>query len=145
MFFIYTVMKHWSRLHREVIDSHPWKDPRSGWRGTEQPDLIAGTFKGPFQPNCSVILWRYCLCWQLGSLLWQRSGLACSILPWVVLLQSYCTGGTLFPSFLILKSNPLLSQVFLLSKWPQTESFGVFFLFILEITLFDQSAPNCFF
>ena len=29
------VVRHWHRLPREVVGAHPWRHPRSGWRGSE--------------------------------------------------------------------------------------------------------------
>ena len=36
------IVKHWHRLPREVWISHPWRQSRSGWRGSEYPDVAVG-------------------------------------------------------------------------------------------------------
>ena len=34
-FLTLRTVKHWHRLPREVVVPHPWRHPRSGWRGSE--------------------------------------------------------------------------------------------------------------
>ena len=36
-FFTVRIVKHCNKLHREVVVPHPWRQPRSGWMGSENP------------------------------------------------------------------------------------------------------------
>ena len=40
--FMIRMVRQWHRLPREVVDPHPWRQPRSIWRGSEHPDGAVG-------------------------------------------------------------------------------------------------------
>jgi len=59
-FFTLRLVRHWHRLHGEVVVPHPWRHPVSGWMGSEHlmelwvSLCIAGkldqmAFRGPLQ------------------------------------------------------------------------------------------------